>query len=53
MTEATLRPEDREELEALVREKAAAASEFLQERPLIAAAIGVGIGILIARVLGD
>lgn len=47
------RPDDPSELEGLVSEQLAKVGEILEERPLVAVAIGVGIGILLARLLGD
>jgi ElaB/YqjD/DUF883 family membrane-anchored ribosome-binding protein len=45
--------DERSELELLASEQLAKVREVLEERPLVAVAIGVGIGILLARLLGD
>ncbi len=56
MTEPTEPTELRGEphdLEQRALEQLTAVGKALEKRPLVAVAIGVGIGILLARVLGD
>jgi ElaB/YqjD/DUF883 family membrane-anchored ribosome-binding protein len=53
MTQPPPQTEERSELEALASEQLAKLGETLAERPLVAVALGVGIGILLARLLGD
>jgi hypothetical protein len=43
----------RSDLETLATEQLAVVRELLEKRPLVAVAIGVGIGVLLARLLGD
>jgi ElaB/YqjD/DUF883 family membrane-anchored ribosome-binding protein len=50
---APAKTDEGSDLETLATEQLAVVRELLEERPLVAVAIGVGIGILLARLLGD